>query len=122
MISMKLGKLWHHQLLNFRNNENIDDINRCMNLGVSFTNRSISDELEGISFVITGSFNGISRSEIKKKLEMMGARVSSSISKNISFLVLGSSPGSKLNKAKDLNIPIIMEDQLGALLDGNLSL
>ena len=106
----------------FSNNENIDDINRCMSLGVSFTNRSISDELKGISFVITGSFDGISRSEIKKKLEMMGARVSSSISKNISFLVLGSSPGSKLNKAKDLNIPIIMEDQLGALLDGDLSL
>ena len=51
----------------------------------------------------------------------MGARVSSSISKNTSYLVLGSSPGSKLNKAKDLNIPIIMEDQLGTLLDGNLS-
>ena len=88
---------------------------------MSFTNKSISDELKGISFVITGSFNGISRSEIKEKIESMGARVSSSISKNTSYLVLGSSPGSKLNKAKDLNIPIIMEDQLGALLDGNLS-
>jgi len=119
----EIGEIMASSIIDFfRNNENIDDINRCMNLGVSFTNRSISDELEGISFVITGSFNGISRSEIKKKLEMMGARVSSSISKNISFLVLGSSPGSKLNKAKDLNIPIIMEDQLGALLDGNLSL
>ena len=119
----EIGEIMASSIIDFfRNNENIDDINRCMNLGVSFTNRSISDELEGISFVITGSFNGISRTEIKKKLEMMGARVSSSISKNISFLVLGSSPGSKLNKAKDLNIPIIMEDQLGALLDGNLSL
>ena len=118
----EIGEIMASSIIDyFSINENIDDINRCISLGVNFANKSISDELKGISFVITGSFNGISRSEIKEKIELMGARVSSSISKNTSYLVLGSSPGSKLNKAKDLNIPIIMEDQLGALLDGNLS-
>ena len=118
----EIGEIMASSIIDyFSINENIDDINRCISLGVNFANKSISDELKGISFVITGSFNGISRSEIKEKIELMGARVSSSISKNTSYLVLGSSPGSKLNKAKDLNIPIIMEDQLGTLLDGNLS-
>ena len=105
----------------FSSQDNLDDINRCINLGVSFTDSLISNELEGISFVITGSFNSITRSEIKNKLESLGARISSSISKNTSYLVLGSNPGSKLKKAKDLKIPIIKEDNLEALLDGNLS-
>ena len=102
----------------FDNQSNLDDINRCIDLGLIFKDSSISDELKGLSFVITGSFSGISRSVIKKKLESLGSRVSSSISKNTSYLVLGSNPGSKLNKAKDLNIPIIIEDDLDALLDG----
>ena len=102
----------------FDNQSNLDDINRCIDLGLIFKDSSISDELKGLSFVITGSFSGISRSVIKKKLESLGSRVSSSISKNTSYLILGSNPGSKLNKAKDLNIPIIIEDDLDALLDG----
>ena len=102
----------------FDNQSNLDDINRCIDLGLIFKDSSISDELKGLSFVITGSFSGISRSVIKKKLESLGSRVSSSISKNTSYLILGSNPGSKLNKAKDLNIPIIIEDDLDSLLDG----
>ena len=62
----------------------------------------------------------MSRADIKKKLEGFGARVASSISKNTSYLVLGSNPGSKLQKATNLNVPIINKDDVTSLLEGIL--
>ena len=56
----------------------------------------------------------------KKKLEALGARVSGSVSKNTSYLVLGSNPGSKLKKASNLDIPIIKEGDIKSLLNGML--
>ena len=91
-----------------------------MNLGVKFKKNQISNEFKGLSFVITGSFENVSRADIKKKLEGLGARVSSSVSKNTSYLVLGSNPGSKLKKASDLDVPIVGEDAIDSLLEGVL--
>ena len=62
----------------------------------------------------------MSRSEIRTKLESFGARVSNSISKKTSYLILGSNPGSKLQKAKDLDVPIITENQIDSILEGSL--
>ena len=104
----------------FANQSNLDDINECINLGVTFKKNEVSSEFKDLSFVITGSFENLSRSDIKKKLEGFGARVSSSVSKNTSYLVLGSNPGSKLQKATDLNITIINEDDINLLLEGIL--
>ena len=70
--------------------------------------------------MITGSFENLSRTDIKKKLEGFGARVSSSVSKNTSYLILGSNPGSKLQKASDLDVPIIEEEAIDSLLEGSL--
>ena len=50
----------------------------------------------------------------------MGGRITSSISKKTSFLILGENPGSKLNKAKKLNTPIINQQDLTSLLEGNI--
>ena len=104
----------------FANQSNLDDINECINLGVTFKKNKVSNEFKDLSFVITGSFENMSRADIKKKLERFGARVASSISKNTSYLILGSNPGSKLQKATDLNIPIINEDDIASLLEGVL--
>ena len=104
----------------FSDQSNVDDINECMNLGLRFKKNQISNEFKGLSFVITGSFENVSRADIKKKLEALGARVSSSVSKNTSYLVLGSNPGSKLKKAGDLDVPIISEDAIDSLLEGSL--
>ena len=104
----------------FSNQSNMSDINECISLGVTFKKNKVSSEFKDLSFVITGSFENLSRSDIKKKLEGFGARVSSSISKNTSYLVLGSNPGSKLQKANNLNISIINETDLDTLLEGVL--
>ena len=87
---------------------------------MTFKKNEVSNEFKDLSFVITGSFENMSRADIKKKLEGFGARVASSISKNTSYLVLGSNPGSKLQKASDLDIPIINEDDINSLLEGVL--
>jgi DNA ligase (NAD+) len=63
-------------------------------------------------WVITGSFNKFSpRSKAKKEIEKRGGRVSSSISKKTSFLLAGESPGSKLKKAKELDVKTINESE-----------
>ena len=61
--------------------------------------------------VLTGNLNSMSRDEAKKTLHSLGAKVSSSVSKNTDFLIIGDQPGSKAKKAKELNIPIVSEEE-----------
>ena len=99
---------------------NLDDINDCIESGVTFNQTIVSNQMEGYLFVITGSFDDFNRTEIKNKIESLGGRITSSISKKTSFLILGENPGSKLNKAKELNTPIINQQDLTSLLEGNI--
>lgn len=75
-----------------------------------------SDALKGMTFVLTGSLSR-SRDAIKKELENLGARVSSSVSKKTSYLVAGDKAGSKLDKAESLGVTVLDEAGLQALLD-----
>ena len=61
--------------------------------------------------VLTGTLNSMSREEAKQTLHSLGAKVSSSLSKNTDFLIIGDQPGSKAKKAKELNIPIVSEKE-----------
>ena len=65
---------------------------------------------------ITGSFINFNRQDIEQRILNNGGKVTSSISKKTSALILGSKPGSKLGKAKKLNIAIINEGELSKLL------
>ena len=64
----------------------------------------------GTQFVITGKLLNVSRDEIKEKLINLGGKVNSSISKKTNYLIVGENPGSKLNKAIDLGIKVLTED------------
>ncbi len=66
--------------------------------------------------VITGSMS-VSRGLIKEKLERLGAKVSSSVSSKTDFLIYGESAGSKLAKAKELEVELLSEEQFGQILE-----
>ena len=65
--------------------------------------------MDGKIFVLTGSLNSLSRDQAKEKLEALGAKVSGSVSKKTDFVVAGAEAGSKLERALELNIPILDE-------------
>jgi DNA ligase (NAD+) len=66
--------------------------------------------------VITGTLEEWSRDEAKTALEALGAKVSDSVSKKTTGVVVGESPGSKLAKAQKLGVAVLSEDDLRALL------
>jgi DNA ligase (NAD+) len=73
--------------------------------------------LTGSQYVVTGTLEGWSREEAKASLEALGAKVSDSVSGKTTGVIVGESPGSKLQKAEKLGVPILSEDDLRALLD-----
>ena len=104
----------------FGRTENMNIIHRLFNRGVRIiAPGSINEKtavLAGKSFVITGALSGMTRSEAKELIEKNGGRLSSSVSRHTDYLVVGSKPGSKLSRAKELDIPVIDEDALKRLM------
>lgn len=77
---------------------------------------NVSKPLVGLTFVITGTLPSFSREEAKSYIEGYGGKVTDSVSKNTSYLVVGESAGSKLEKARTLGVRIIDEDGLRKLV------
>jgi DNA ligase (NAD+) len=74
------------------------------------------NDFAGKSFVVTGTLATMSRKEAEEVITSRGGKVSSSVSKSTTFVVVGSEPGSKLQKARELGIEVLSEDQFKALL------
>ena len=74
--------------------------------------------LAGKTFVLTGTLDTMSRDDAKRKLQALGAKVTGSVSKRTDFVVAGSNPGSKLDKAQTLGIPVLDDAGLVELLGG----
>ena len=81
-------------------------------LGEETINSSFTDK----TFVITGTLSE-SRDVIKEKIESVGGKVSDSVSKKTDYLVLGENPGSKYQKALDLGVKIIKEEELDSMFE-----
>jgi DNA ligase (NAD+) len=83
--------------------------------------QAISDAgpLDGQTVVLTGTLAAMSRDEAKARLEALGAKVSGSVSKKTSFVVAGEAAGSKLDKARELDVAVWDEAQLAAFLNAH---
>jgi len=73
--------------------------------------------LEGMTFVITGTLPTFSRDEATAFIRAQGGKVTGSVSTQTSFVVCGSEPGSKYEKARELNVPIITEEELRTMVE-----
>ena len=90
----------------FLNNDNIKMLETLKNLGINPTYQKKTGKLSGRKVVLTGSLSKFSRSEASEILREMGAEVQSSVGKSTDLVVVGENAGSKLEKAKSLNIEI----------------
>jgi DNA ligase (NAD+) len=77
--------------------------------------------LGGLTFVLTGALEDLSRPRAKEALVAMGAKVSGAVSRSTSFVVAGSDAGSKLDEARRLGVPTLDEAALRKILSGDLS-
>ena len=102
----------------FSDESNQNLIRRLLKAGVHFHGLSpVSDTpLKGKSFVITGILRSMKRSEAKERIVRKGGKVGSSVTRGTDYLVVGESPGSKLQKARDLRVSILQEEAFLRLL------
>lgn len=104
----------------FKQAHNLEVIDKLIAAGITWdaidTVQAEAQTLEGKTFVLTGTLTLMTRDDAKKALQARGAKVTGSVSKNTSYVVVGDSPGSKAAKAEQLGVEIIDEAALVALL------
>lgn len=105
----------------FHNEDNLMMIKDLEQLGLNldYQDSSLGKEtvLTDKKVVLTGSLVNFTRKEAKKIIEDMGGSVISSVSKNTDFVLVGESPGSKYDKAKDLGVTLLSEDEFRSMID-----
>ncbi len=98
----------------FSKQENREIVNRLRAGGVEIREAVVEDTkdmLDGKIFVFTGALQTFTRHEVQDLVEKLGGRASSSVSKQTDFVVIGENPGSKAEKARNLGVRIITEDE-----------
>ena len=87
-------------------------VERLRQAGVNFESKRVITDVRfaGMTFVLTGALSKFTREEATEKIELLGGKVSGSVSKKTSFVVVGENAGSKERKARELGIPILSED------------
>ena len=97
------------------NKENIKNL-VSSGLNTEYSDQGVNESLSGLTFVITGTLSGYSRSAAADEIEKRGGKVSGSVSKKTSFVLAGAEPGSKLDKANALGIRVINEEEFNEML------
>ena len=105
----------------FSSRDNVKLLERMKDLGVeviieSEGNKVGTGKFEGLTFVLTGELSGFTRDEAKDMIRKNGGDVSSSVSKKTDYVLAGENPGSKYQKAKELGVKIIGEEDFKKLL------
>ena len=111
----------------FREPHNLEVISGLTEAGVFWNENTetieprIDSPLYNKSVVLTGTLSGMSRETAKAMIERMGGRCSASLGKKTDYLIVGSDPGSKIEKATLLGIPLLHEDEFKALINSSAS-
>ena len=103
----------------FRDEGNRELLMRLKELGLNFEKAESEVQgsaLSGLTFCITGTLDGMSRSEAEALIESNGGKPVSSVSKKTSYLLMGADAGSKERKARELGVPIISLDELKEMI------
>lgn len=112
-----IGEIIANNIVNFfKDEKQIQLINKLLDLGIDiqYSNNVQKSHpvFTGKTIVLTGDLNNYTRTQLTNILEEFGAKVTSSVSKNTDLVIVGENAGSKYNKAKELNIPIMLEPEL----------
>lgn len=103
----------------FRDPYHLGVLEKLKNAGLTMqaeAREKVSSALEGLTFVLTGTLPTLSRDQAAEMIQENGGKVTSTVSKKTSYVLMGDSPGSKAEKAAKLGVPIISEDDLKHLL------
>jgi DNA ligase (NAD+) len=104
----------------FNQEETKEIVKKLENAGVNFHEGLESEEkngaLRGYTIVLTGTLNNYTRQEAKELIEAKGGKVAGSVSKNTDYVLAGENPGSKLQKARELGIKILTENDFKRLI------
>jgi DNA ligase (NAD+) len=101
---------------NKKNQQLVDDL-KSLGLKLTAEKRVVGTALAGLTFVLTGTLPTLTRDDAKARIESAGGKVSGSVSKKTNYLVAGEEAGSKLDKARELKVPILDEPALLKLLE-----
>ena len=112
-----IARCLHSYLNSEFGRDTIDDLKQC---GVNMEHKGrasgVARSLEGKTLVVTGTLGRYSRDEIKQLIADHGGRAASSVSKNTDFVVAGEKAGSNLEKARQLGVPVLTEDEFEELV------
>jgi DNA ligase (NAD+) len=102
----------------FHTKENIELINKLKEVGINFEREKKEEKkiLAGKTFVVTGTLKNFTRQQIHELILSLGGNVGTSVSKRTDYLICGAEPGSKLEKAKELGVKIISEEEFLAMI------
>lgn len=98
----------------FRNSKNVEFLKKLGEANIKIEGEKIEakeQKLKGLVFVLTGFLKSLSREEAKEKIRDLGGKFASSISKEVDYVVTGSEPGSKYERAKQIGVKIIDEKE-----------
>ncbi|RUM88909.1 MAG: DNA ligase (NAD(+)) LigA, partial [Thermodesulfatator sp.] len=105
----------------FRNERNLQVLEKLLKAGLTFEEEAAEEApeekpLEGKTFVFTGALRSMTREEAKRRVQALGGRVTSSVSRNVDYVVVGENPGSKYDRARALGLQILSEEEFLKLI------
>ena len=122
----EVGPVVARSILDFLGEEhNREVIDRLLDCGIRWVAAPALAQrpqaLAGMTLVLTGALPHLSRDEARARIEGAGGKVAGSVSKRTHYVVAGADPGSKLERAQELGVPVLDESQLLSLLNQDLS-